>query len=387
MPELVPKALSKLTRYPIMALPFNRNAEAVPRELMIDYDTGAIYAKNDFGQIIELSTSINISAVYIRDENGDIVSLQTLLNHIIATSLNVKEVDEMAIFKIPNEAQFDLKSVILKNNLVQVYNFDQAQEDSIPMKIDDRISWVHKDTFLENIGLSISAEGSFDVLDLPIQTDKSFSSVTVSEAKDVNGTDIPEADGAYSATDKNNIWVKTLEDGTSFTATYDEELNRWAITHPTYAVNTAVIKTTINAHNELSLIENKKQQTVLPSGIELDVYLPESTGNLTYSKIIWKVLTGNEAPVLNFMTTAEGQTVVATNIVWEYAESDCHLAANTNNFYMLETWDAGASWFGRKIEMGRTRFEIDEEYLNNLLSNYYTIEEIDEFTNWTVAPY
>ena len=385
MSGLMPKALSKLTRYPIIALPFDRNAEAVPRELMIDYDTGCLYVKNDAGQITELTQRINASGVYVRLENGDTVTLESLLQNFILKNLDVKEVDEMAIFRIPNEAQFDLKSIILKNNLVQVYNFDQAQEDSIPMKINDRISWVHRDTFLRSVGLTPSAEGTFTIEDLLIQSDHPFQSVTVLEAKNELREDIEAANGSYTATEDNNVWIRTVASDT-FTAKYDKDSNKWTITHPTLTIASASVQTTSGTFNSVKLLENKKQQTIIPSGLELTVYLPEKTGDLQYSKIIWKVLTGDVSPVLTFKTTSGGQEVIANNIVWEFASSDATLRANTNNFYIIETWDNGRSWFGRKQEMGRTKDEVDDVYIQTQLAKYYTKEEVDEFTNWTIAP-
>lgn len=385
MPGLMPKALTKLTRYPIIALPYDRNAEAVPRELIIDYDTGCLYVKNEAGQITELTQRVNASGVYIRLENGDIVTLESLLQKIILKNLDVKEVNEMAIFKIPNEAQFDLKSVILKNNLVQVYNFDQAQEDSIPMKIDDRIVWVHRDTFLRSVGLTPSAEGTFTIEDLLIQSDHPFQSVTVIDAKNELREDIEAANGAYTATDDNLVWVRTVASDT-FTAKYNKDTNQWSIEHPTITVASASVQTTSGTYNHVALLENKKQQTIIPSGLELTVYLPETTGDLQYSKIIWKVLSGDIAPILTFKTTSGGQEVIANNIVWEFAKSDPILKSNTNNFYIIETWDNGRSWFGRKQEMGRTKDEVDDIYVATQLAKYYTKDEVDEFTNWTITP-
>lgn len=385
MPGLMPKALTKLTRYPIIALPYERNTEAVPRELMIDYDTGCLYVKNEAGQIIEVTKRINASGVYLKLDSGEIVNLETLLQRMIIKTLDVKEVNEMAIFRIPNEAQFDLKSVILKNNLVQVYNFDQAQQDSIPMKIDDRIVWVHRDTFLRSVGLTPSAEGSFTIEDLLIQSDHPFQSVTVFEAKNEVREDIANANGAYTATNDNNVWVRTVGSDV-FTAVYDKDSNKWAINHPTITVASASIQTTSGTYNRVMLIENKKQQTIIPSGLELSVYLPESTGDLEYSKIIWKVLTSDVTPILTFKTTSGGQEVIANNIVWEFASSDSKLKPNTNNFYIIETWDNGRSWFGVKKEMGRTKDEVDDVYVATQLAKYYTKDEVDDFTNWTIAP-
>lgn len=392
MSNLIPKMLSKLTRFPIAALPYSRVNEAVPREIVIDYDNGDIYVMNENGKLIELSRSISASSVYIKNENGDIVSLETLLHEIIAKTLDVKEVDQMAIFRIPNPAQFDLKSVILKNNLVQVYNFDQAQEDSIPVKINDRITWVHKDTLLRSGDIAISAEGCFDILDLPIQSDHPFQSVTVSEAKNEQNEPIPDANGTYTATTDTYVWVRTIADGNVYTATYHPESNKWTIAHPNDVIYTAIVQTTNSGYNEVTLIENKKQQTAIPNGLELNVFLPESTGDLIYSKIIWRVITGEVPPVLNFMTTANGSPIVATNIVWEYALDNQvnrvpnQPSENLNTFYTFETWNNGESWFAKKVDMGKTTAEIDEDYFNTLLTNYYTKEEIDDFTIWEVTP-
>ncbi len=385
MPGLMPKALTKLTRYPIIALPYDRNAEAVPRELMIDYDTGCMYIKNEAGQITEVTKEINASGVYVKLDSGETVTLETLLQRMMIKTLDVKEVNEMAVFRIPNEAQFDLKSVILKNNLVQVYNFDEAQQDSIPMKIDDRIVWVHRDTFLRSVGLTPSAEGTFTIEDLLIQSDHPFQSVTVMEAKNEQREDISSANGAYTATDDNNIWVRTVGSDT-FTAIYDRDANKWSLTHPTITIASASVQTTSGTFNSVKLIENKKQQTIIPSGLELSVYLPETTGDLEYSKIIWKVLTSDVSPILTFKTTSGGQEVIANNIVWEFANSDDKLKPNTNNFYIIETWDNGRSWFGRKQEMGRTKDEVDDVYVATQLAKYYTKDEVDGLTTWTIAP-
>ena len=65
------------------------------------------------------------------------------------------------------------------------------------------------------------------------------------------------------------------------------------------------------------------KQLIKEKFIELNVYIPETTGNLTYSKIIWKVLTGAEPPVLNFMTTTNDETVAATNK--NISMSTCHI--------------------------------------------------------------
>lgn len=389
MSKFVPKALTKLTRYPIIALPYDRRDEAFPRELMIDYDSGAIYVKDEYGNIMELSSKINASSVYIRDENGDIVSLETLLHKLMTSLLDVKEVREMAIFKIPNEAQFDLKSVILKNNLVQIYNFDHAQEDSIPMKVNDRVVWVNKQTFLESAGLGISAESSFDILDLPIQSELPFQSVTISNAEDIDGNPVPDANGAYTVSPtSNDVWTRTIGEGNVFTATYSSVSNTWTITHPSITIGYATVQATNSAYNELTLIENKKQQTAVPSGLELNVFLPESTGDLTYSKIIWKVLTTGEAPVFNFMTTSNGQAIAANNIIWEFANdnqvTDGQPSVEVHNFYTFETWDNGRTWFGRVLIMGKHLFEADEEYIQNILSNYYTKPEVDKITSWEI---
>ena len=380
MSNYVPKALSKLTRFPIIALPYERRTEALPCELMVDYENGSIYVMDEFGNIKSLSQTININSVYIKNENGDIISLETLINSMARQMLQVEEVSELSIFKIDKEAQFDLKSVVLKNNLVQIYNFDQAQEDSIPIKMNDRVAWVSRDALLAEAGFAISAYGSLNIAELPIFTNRDFISVTISNAKNANGDLVPNANGTYSSTENDYVWVRRISANEIYTVSYDADTKKWSLTDKNSNKMTGTVTPTKETTYEVSLIENKKQLTNILEPIELIVYVPEKTGELMYSKIIWKAMTGNEAPVLRFMTTSDGNIIKSTNIIWEYVE-DYQPAPNVNNFYTLETWDNGANWFGRVVRMGKTSYEVDEDYLS---MHYYNKSEIDDFTSWDI---
>lgn len=389
MSNFIPKALSKLTRFPVIALPYKRRNEAMPNEIMVDYDTGGIYVKDEFGNIINLSGTINASSVYIMKENGDIISLQTLLNELMVRFLEVEEVSELAIFKIPRDAQFDLKSVVLKNNLVQVYNFDQASENSIPIKHDDRISWVDRDTLLAEAGIAISAEGTFEILDARIETTIDFHSVAISEVSDSDNNPIDNANGEYSQTIDDYIWERKISETEIYTASYNKNATdpneAWKLVDIDNNPLKGTITPTSSVSYDVILIQNKKQTTNVLDNLDLNVYLPGDTGDLTYSKIIWKVLTGDEPPVLNFFTTKMGNNgqdniVEALNIVWEYAE-DYQPAPNVNNFYTLETWNNGEDWFGRVVRMGKTNHEVDEDYLK---ANYYNKIEVDNYTSWDI---
>lgn len=388
MSNFIPKALSKLTRFPIIALPYNRRSEAMPNEIMIDYDTGGIYAKDEFGNIINLSGSINASSVYVVKDNGDIISLQTLLNELMVRFLEVEEVSELAIFKIPREAQFDLKSVVLKNNLVQVYNFDQAPEHTIPIKQDDRIAWVDRDALLAEAGIAISAEGSFEILDTKVITNIDFLSVAISNVTDADNNPIANANGEYTSTASDYVWERVVSETEKYTATYNPDVEvseAWKLVD----INNKPLKGTVTPTSsityDVSLIQNKKQRTNVLDELELGVYLPGDTGDLTYSKIIWKLLTGDKPPVLNFFTTKKGNNnqdniVEALNIVWEYSE-DYQPAPNVNNFYTFETWNNGEDWFGRVVRMGKTTHEVDEQFL---MDNFYTKSEVDSISSWDI---
>lgn len=379
MSEFVPKALSKLTRFPIIALPYQRHAEAIPRELLIDYDTGGIFIKDVNGDVKPLATSIHISSVYVKNDDKEILSLETLLTNIISSMLQIEEVNELSIFNIKKEAQFDLKSVILKNNLVQIYNFDQAQEDSIPMKINDRVSWVNRETLFAQAGLGVSAEGCFDILDLKIQTDILFEGVVISDALNTELIPVDNANGNYTATENNHVWTRTVGEQV-FVATYDKETNQWSLSNPDITFKSFSVQTVNNVINELSLIENKKQRTDILENINLDVYLPASTGELAYSRIIWKVMTGDEPPVFNFKTISEGTPVEATNIIWQYPD-EYRPEPNVNNFYSIETWDFGQNWYGKVERIGKSAKEITMTYLED---NYYNKAQIDSITSWDI---
>jgi hypothetical protein len=135
-------------RIPIIPLPYEMKALAVENEFIYDNKTGSIYfAKKDgslfdiTSKLAELIQNANASNTEIEIEGIEgTIKLSRILQILWENKVTFTSKENVSAY-IPVGKQFDFKSTELKNNFIQLYGFDQADEECIPVKINGRIYW------------------------------------------------------------------------------------------------------------------------------------------------------------------------------------------------------------------------------------------------------
>lgn len=141
------------SRIPVIALDYTQRHKAVPKELLIDYETGHIYvvSANDksiifdiTSKILEKLDSVTGDKIVIDIEGIGEVNLQEYINQIKL------DLDDMVIISeegkdiyIPKEERLDGFSLESKFKRIQIKNFETAENGMIPQKYNNSIRWIY----------------------------------------------------------------------------------------------------------------------------------------------------------------------------------------------------------------------------------------------------
>lgn len=145
-----------LSRIPTIPMSYSERDQAVLKELLIDYNSGKIYVVSSYDKTVIYDLTTKISE-YLQESGftGDNLTIniegigEVELKDILSILYNNKEngayavqdADPVSIEDGGSPYQFDLKSIVVKNSKVQLYNFDTAPEGSIPQKSSGLLKW------------------------------------------------------------------------------------------------------------------------------------------------------------------------------------------------------------------------------------------------------
>lgn len=140
------------TRNKVIALDYDEKHKAVPKELMVDYETGNIYiVAKDGEKIFDITNQIKEQIDNIKGANINIeiegvgtFNLQELLNLFQKTlddSVQVVEMGEDVAY-VGKETVTDNVSLQVENHEIKIHGFQEAEELTIPQKRNGKLEWV-----------------------------------------------------------------------------------------------------------------------------------------------------------------------------------------------------------------------------------------------------
>lgn len=147
-----------LGRIPVIALDYSEADKAVPKEVLIDYETGDIYVVNSDGtKIFDITSQIRTliesgelgANMIVNVEGVGDVQLTTYLSWLNQTSITATPVG--CVHNSIPRAQTDLRSLTIKNNILQVYGFDKALNGDLPIRENGIIVWKDAATILAQL--------------------------------------------------------------------------------------------------------------------------------------------------------------------------------------------------------------------------------------------
>lgn len=141
------------SRIPVIALSYSERHKAVPKELLIDYETGNIYVVsatdksvifNITSKILEKLDSVTGDKIAVDIEGIGEVNLEQYINQLKL------ELDDMVIISdegkdiyIPKEERLDTFSLESKFKRIQIKDFETAENGMIPQKYNNSIRWIY----------------------------------------------------------------------------------------------------------------------------------------------------------------------------------------------------------------------------------------------------
>lgn len=142
------------SRIPVIALPYSEKHKAVPKELMVDYETGNIYvvSATDKSVIFDITAKIlsmidklNGNNISVDIEGIGKVNLVELLEQIKLQLEDAVLVDDegTADIYIPREERLDSVSIESKYKKIQLTGFEKAENGMIAQKFDNGLRWIY----------------------------------------------------------------------------------------------------------------------------------------------------------------------------------------------------------------------------------------------------
>lgn len=139
------------SRVPVIALSYSDKHKAVPKELLVDYETGNIYVVsatdksvifNVTEQIKEQLDKVSGDKIEVNIDGIGIINLTELLTKITKESITVKDVGKADVY-IPRKERIDGVSIQSVYKRIQIAGFDTAESGMIPQKYVDGIRWIY----------------------------------------------------------------------------------------------------------------------------------------------------------------------------------------------------------------------------------------------------
>lgn len=141
------------SRIPVIALPYSERQKAVPKELLIDYETGNIYVVsatdksvifNITSKILEKIESLTGDKIIVNIEGIGEVNLVQLISQLkLELDEKVEISEEGKDAYVPKPERYDTKSIESKYNNIQIKDFESAENGMIPQKYNGSIRWIY----------------------------------------------------------------------------------------------------------------------------------------------------------------------------------------------------------------------------------------------------
>lgn len=135
------------TRIPVQPLPYENKALAVERELIVNYNDGSMYIVSENGELIDITAKLSEQIKNANASNSDItieglgtVKLSRLLQILWENRIQFTTKEGISAC-IPRGANADFKSVEVKDNTLQISNYDNASDNTIPVKVNGKLYW------------------------------------------------------------------------------------------------------------------------------------------------------------------------------------------------------------------------------------------------------
>lgn len=140
------------SRIPVIALPYSERQKAVPKELLVDYDTGNIYVVsatdksvifNITSKILERLESLTADKIIVNVEGVGEVNLVELIGDLkleLDEKLEVTEIGKDSY--LPKSERYDGVSIESKYGNIQIKSFESAENGMIPQKFNNEIRWI-----------------------------------------------------------------------------------------------------------------------------------------------------------------------------------------------------------------------------------------------------
>lgn len=140
---------SSMARIPVRPLPYADKDLAMTREIIIDYDKGNIFISDKDDPSILIDITKLIADSYLSNINGDntnvtingeVYNLAELLTELKRNKITIlNSADSQAI---PASVNYDHDSVSIEDNVVSLFGFKAAANNSKPMKKDGALVWL-----------------------------------------------------------------------------------------------------------------------------------------------------------------------------------------------------------------------------------------------------
>ena len=141
------------SRIPVIALPYSERQKAVPKELLIDYETGNIYVVsatdksiifNITEKILQKLDSVTGDKIIVNIEGvGEVNLVQLLKDFKLELDEKIEISEEGADAYIPKPERYDNVSIESKYNNIQIKDFEKAENGMIPQEYNGSIRWVY----------------------------------------------------------------------------------------------------------------------------------------------------------------------------------------------------------------------------------------------------
>lgn len=158
------------TRIPVQPLPYENKALATERELIVNYDDGSMYIVSDNGELIDITAKLSEQIKNANASNSDItieglgtIKLARLLQLLWENRIQFTTKEGISAC-IPKGINADFKSVEVKDNTLQIANYEDASDNTIPVKVNGKLYW-RKAASADSTDLSaIQADGDSIIL-------------------------------------------------------------------------------------------------------------------------------------------------------------------------------------------------------------------------------
>ncbi len=153
-PDYPEIAITDKARIPVIPLDYNQRDIAKNKELLLDYEGGGLYVVDAKDRSIIHDLTKMIADNYLSQINGDntyvtiegigIVNLSYILKLLYDSKIDLLNTAADDAMAMPAGVSYDSRSIIIANNLVEVYGFHNAKPLSTPRVSEDgsRIEWV-----------------------------------------------------------------------------------------------------------------------------------------------------------------------------------------------------------------------------------------------------